>query len=105
MLMCPVFGAVFVMFWSLQGTAPEIVEAMRAGAIALAVFGLLIFLGIFISAFREPEEKAYRLQFVLGGVLCLAFLVTFDVFSADLVRSFVEGKGLLICTSQAQGCY
>lgn len=104
MFMCPIFGAVFVLFWSLTGTAPQVFEAMRIGAYVATAFSSLIFIGIFISAFREPDEKTYRLLFVLGGALCVAFLVLLDVMSVDYVRAYVEGKGHIICTSGSMGC-
>jgi hypothetical protein len=58
----------------------------------------MIFLGIFLNAFRDPDELANRLQFVVGGVLGIAFLAGFDYFAADPLREYFQG-GYLICTS------
>ena len=93
-----------MMFWAAFGTTSEIYEAMRIGAIVLTVFGAMIFIGIFFNAFRDRDETANRLQFVLGGVLGLGFLFAFDVFTAEYLREYFDGGGLLICTSQVAGC-
>lgn len=104
MLMCPVFGAGFVMFWSLYGKALETFEAMRVGAIVATSFASLIFFGIFMSAIVNKDERAYRLQFFLGGALCVVMLIAVDYFSVDWIREYLAGKGYLVCTTVVQGC-
>ena len=103
MLMCALFGAGGMLFWSLYGRALELYESVRMGAVVATAFASVIFLGIFVSAFREPEERGVRLQFVLGGALALACLVALDQFGDDRLRAFFENRGLLICT-QTSGC-
>ncbi len=104
-LMSAVFGAVFALFWSLHGTAYESYNMMRIGAYcALGLTGLILF-GIFISAFREPDEKWYRLQFVLGGVIGIAAFVTADLLSTESLGNTLIEKGYLICTSKGPDCY
>jgi hypothetical protein len=104
MFMSAVFGAVFMTFWSLFGKSQEVYEAARFGAIGAVAFASLIFIGILISAFREPDERNVRLQFFIGGALCLVLLITVDVLTADIIREYLFEGGLLICTSQTPGC-
>lgn len=99
MVMCAVFGAVVAMFWALFGTAQEMYEAMRLGAIVVTAYAVMIFVGIFFNAFREPEETPTRLQFVLGGAIGLTLLITFDLLTVDYFRAYFTDHGYLICTS------
>lgn len=104
MAMCAVFGGVVVLFWSLNGKALEVFDLVRAGAYAGLGLGGFIYLGIFMSAFNEPDEKSYRLQFVAGGVLAIACFVGLDWQFTDDFRAEIAEKGYLICTSQVPGC-
>ena len=98
MIMCPIFGIFVMMFWGLFGTAEQIYEGARIGAYTLTAFAVMIFIGIFFNAFRDPEETATRLLFVLGGGIALVFIILFDLLTVDHFRTvFVGGK--VVCTS------
>lgn len=91
MFMCPVFGAVFMLFQVAgRGTveALALFEAVRVGAIVMMGFAVLIYAGIAISAFRHPDEMRFRLLFVLGGALCVLLLVALDFFTLGAMREY-----------------
>jgi len=98
------FFAMVMMFWGAFGTTSEVYQAMRLGALVLTAFGAMVFLSIFCSALFTPDEFAYRIQFVLGGVSGLAFIIAFDWLTADYLREYFGGS-FLICTSQSANCY
>ena len=102
MMMVPVFGAVFFSFWATLGTveARALFEAARLGAIAATILGTVILLGMIISAFGEPEERTNRLQFVLGGVMALGFLVMMDFLFLDELRLWFDEQGPIAGSSQ-----
>ena len=99
MVMCAVFGVVVMMFWGLFGTASTMYEAARISAFTLTAFAVMIFIGIFFNAFRDREETATRLLFVLGGAIALIAIFLFDYLTVDYFRAQFEGGGYLICTS------
>jgi hypothetical protein len=99
MLMCPVFGAVFALFQVAgRGTvnALTLFEAARWGAIIGVIWGALIFIGIAVSAFHHQDEKRYRLLFVLGGALGVAFLVITDRLALEALRDWFSTAGPLV---------
>ena len=99
LIMCPVFGAVFMLF-QVAGRggveALELFEAARVGTIVGAGVGAIILTGIAISAFREPDEKAFRLQFALGGLLAILILAVTDWLALDALRACFADAGPLV---------
>ena len=99
LIMCPVFGAVFMVF-QVAGhggvEALELFEAARIGAIGGVAVGAVIFVGIAISAFRTPDEKIFRLQFFLGGVLGVITLAVTDWLALDALRAYFADAGPLV---------
>lgn len=99
LIMCPVFGAVFMLFQAAgygAVEALELFEASRIGAIGGAGVGVIILIGIAISAFRTPGEKSFRLQFTLGGMLAVAALVSIELFALDALRAYFADAGPLV---------
>ncbi len=98
-VMCPVFGAAFMVFQAAgygSVEALELFEAARIGAIIALILAAIILIGIAVSAFKEPEETTVRLQFVFGGFLAIAMLVTLDRLFLDALRSFFAEAGPLV---------
>ena len=107
MLMCPVFGAVFAMFWGSVGSGSDTLGLfyfVHSGAIAGLIAGALVFVGIAVSAFREPEERAPRMQFFYGGVITAGLLFVVDMLAFDLMVEYFRDAGPLACTSASPGC-
>ncbi len=98
-MMCPVFGAVFVFFWALIGNPDPVTlfNAMRAGGIATTFLGFFVLALITISGFREPDERANRLLFAFGGTGALTFLVVIDWLFKDDVRAWMITREPLFC--------
>ena len=99
-----IFGGVATLFWSLNVKALETFEAVRIGAIVGAAFAGMIFIYIFITAFKDADERSYRLQFVLGGFIGLVMMGILDWQFTDDIRARIQEDGYLICTSQVHGC-
>ena len=104
MVMAICFVAVATLFWSLHGRALETFEAVRIGAIFGIVFASTIYVGIFFSAFKEPEEKSFRIQFVFGGLIAVILMVLLDWRFTEKIRAHIAEDGYLICTSQTPNC-
>ena len=99
MLMCPVFGAVFLIFWVAGNggvEALELYKAARLGGYATMIFGAIVFISIAVSAFTEPEEKTYRLKFFTGGVFGLIFLLITDALTVGPLTDYFGLAGPLI---------
>ena len=99
MIMCPVFGAVFVLFQAAGRGAVEAIElfeAARVGAIGGLFLGIAIFAGILISAIFTPNEARFRLQFVFGGFCAAAFVFGFDYFLLETAREYFRNAGPLV---------
>ena len=99
MIMCAVFFAVFIWFQAAgRGTVDSfyLYELSRIGAYIGLAFGALIYIGIFISAFRTPDEKEVRLKFVIGGFLAIVFLVVVDFLSYDALRAWFTAAGPIV---------
>ncbi|MEM8770173.1 MAG: hypothetical protein AAGD92_00865 [Pseudomonadota bacterium] len=105
MIMVPVFGAVFTIFWGMLGTAEPAVlfEVALFGAALAIIVGLMIFAGIFISAFLIADERAGRLQFVLGGVLALLLMSAMSAVFLDDVRAWMAEQPPIAGTSVSDG--
>ena len=98
-IMCPVFGAVFMLFQVAgrgEAEALSLFEAARIGAVGAIIVAAIILAGITVSAFRTPDEKVFRLQFVLGGVLAVAALVLADWLALDALRAYFASAGPLV---------
>jgi len=99
MFMCPVFGAVFALFQVAgRGEVEALVlfEAARWGAIIAVILAAVIFLSIAVNAFSHQDEAKYRLRFVFGGVLGLAFLVIVDWLALEALREWFATAGPLV---------
>ncbi len=98
MLMCPVFGAVFTLFHASIGTVNALIlfEAARLGAIIGAIVGAFVFSIIAVSAHIHRDEMKYRLLFVFGGALGIAFLVILDRLTLEALREWFSTAGPLV---------
>ena len=98
-VMCPVFGAVFMLF-QIAGRgaveALELFEAARIGAIGGLILAAVIFMGIAVSAYFEREEAKFRLLFVAGGVLAIVLLTAADRLAVDALRVWFTTAGPLV---------
>lgn len=96
MVMCAVFGGVFVAFQAAgHGAAdfPVLFEAARWGGIIGVIIGAVTFISIGVSAFYTPEEAKVRLLFVFGGVLAIATLVISDHLALEPLRGWLATLG------------
>ncbi len=98
-VMCPIFGAVFVFFWALIGNPDPVTlfNAMRTGGIVTTFLGAFVIVLITISGFREPDETANRLLFAAGGASALALLIAVDWFFKDDVRAWLVTREKIFC--------
>ncbi len=99
LMMCAVFGAVFMLFQTAGYGGVEaliLFDAARIGAIGGLIVGAIVLITIAFSAFREPDEKTYRLQFVLGGALGIVALVVVDWLTLDTLRAYFTEAGPLV---------
>lgn len=99
MIMCPVFGAVFLLFQAAGRGAVEAIElfeAARVGAAGGVVLGVLIFAGILISAALTPIEARFRLQFVFGGFCAAALVFGLDYVFLETLREYFSNAGPLV---------
>lgn len=91
-MMVPIFGAVFTVFWSMLGapTAVELFDAAIYGAVGAMAFAAIILIGILISALFTPDERTPRALFVFGGFVAIAlFFASAIMFYSD-VRSWIQ---------------
>lgn len=92
LLMVPVFGAVFAIFWSTLSApdAAEMFEAAMFGAVGAVAFATLIVLGVAFSAFVTPDERAPRLLFTAGAFVSIALFFTLTVLFYEDARLWLE---------------
>ncbi len=104
-VMTPVFGAVFTLFWGLLGTpeALKLFDIALFGAAGALVFSAIILIGITISAYRDLDEKEVRLKFVTGGVLAIVMLIILALFFLQDARTWFATQGPITC-STLQNC-
>ncbi len=99
LIMCPVFGAVFVIFWTAGHGGVEaiiIFQAGQLGAIGGLVIGGVTLLLIAGSAVMEPEERKGRMRFVYGGCTAILLFLVLDILSYPYLARYFEQAGPIV---------
>ncbi|MFC2950371.1 hypothetical protein ACFOOP_00425 [Marinicaulis aureus] len=98
-VMCVVFGGVFVVFQVAGRGAVEalfLYDAFRIGGYFGLVVGVIVHLLIFVSSFSEPEEGKIRRRFFYGGLFCAVSLLIFDYTTKAPLSAWFEQAGPLV---------
>ena len=99
--MCPIFlGVLFAFPAAGHGAsdALELFDVFCVGGVIGLLFGAIVLLGIAISAVlhSDADERGYRRQFVLGGLLAIGFYVAFGLFALQAVRDWIAPFGSIV---------
>ncbi len=91
-MMVPIFGAVFTVFWSMLGgpNAVELFDAAIIGAVAATAISAIVLIGILISALFTPDERTPRALFVAGGFFATVLIFAVIVGFYDDVRQWLS---------------
>ncbi|MEM9013945.1 MAG: hypothetical protein AAGB02_02450 [Pseudomonadota bacterium] len=95
-MMCPIFGAIFVIFQSsIYGSVSplQLYNSARIGAILATGFAFLVLLLIAFSALRKSEQIGYWLAFVFGGIVAIAALAAADALSRNYLLENLADYG------------
>ncbi|MEX6633158.1 hypothetical protein [Hyphococcus lacteus] len=99
MAMCGVFGAVFALF-NVAGrgfvAASYLYEKAVSGAVIFMAIASVIYIGIAISTFKEPDETEVRLQFVFGGLLAVIATAGLYLVFNGWVTDYFTNAGPLV---------
>lgn len=99
MLMCGVFGAVFSIF-NVAGRgmveAQALYETAVAGALLFMAVASVIYIGLFLSAYKEPDEASVRRQFTLGGLMAIILTLVLYLSTNQWLTDYFMTAGPLV---------